>query len=522
MSYLLILLLVPFFKNGVCSKYMGHEIDENDSFDVNIGAGYGFGGGYEPNLPRSTTKITHPTNHISKAFGNEPRVNREMDVQESVQTIVNKKPFTNTWNTDYRNNPYQAKGVINMRDIQNVLHDLDTKSEYSKVLQVVKVPAIYEFHMEKIQKNKDTSQSNGFPVVHPMNEHRLGTAEKHGNIIYRNVKDDLADFARMSSWFTENNGIQNSGRDLNEKTQPFGVSQYESVVPEISYGPKINPNMKNTQNSLPLVYSPEYTTRQRKNNSFKSTKVQNPVSESTKSNLNIIPYNQPQISFGDSNFNAGFFQNPITESSRTIYHILPPRQPQAMFEVAPPIFQNPNNNNPQPPRAVTYSTLSPVLPYDLDANRNPNFSREIQRSGISHPHEDSVNRNGVYKSQIERVSSPDVINVPVEPGETLVTFPRDNHEIGESYSNEYDSARKNCKEISHDNAMDLQDHESSRVENIYLTTGRPGKKIPGSSFRGPKYLPSGTRGPMANRRSGEPLRYYIYINEKYSDEDDKK
>ncbi|CAG9856216.1 unnamed protein product [Phyllotreta striolata] len=116
----------------------------NDSFNVNISAGYGVGIDQDSStrLPHSTTQI-NSTNPLKSLLRGE-------------HVVIGKYPKQQEF-------PAENPVLMGMNDIQQILRNVDN-SGYSKIVQVVKVPAVYEIHLEKHQTNQK-HQKPSKPIV---------------------------------------------------------------------------------------------------------------------------------------------------------------------------------------------------------------------------------------------------------------------------------------------------------------------------------------------------------------------
>nr|XP_023030108.1 uncharacterized protein LOC111518021 isoform X1 [Leptinotarsa decemlineata] len=518
MKYFSVFLLVLLCQNEVRTEKTVKKRNTDDSFDINIGAGYGFGNEYSSSsFPRSTMTINHSTNYLSKLLGDELTMNQNyginghhlstpdtLEMQESVRKVISQNPHVDTWKNEFRRGQYQAKEIMNMGDIQNVLHNLDGKSEYSKVLQVVKVPAIYEIHLEKLQKNKEFDHKRKeFLKTNPKQFRKTNTMKNQNvhedEIVYGNTKTDFKDFANIDDWLKEgavNYQVEGTGKD-NAIPKP-----YINKTPTLNWSPFIGgdvPDEIYIKNNPKQVKHSQY-------HQENSGSISNPSTP-----LVNFPEYKPRKNKMNNNTKSSI-QYPIFESTKNIYNVVPFKQPQAMFEVPPPALGNhPFLKNQHPPRPVvnSYSTLSPVLPYHLNPSQTVRFFRNTQRTD-----EDSSDKIADNDFQ-QTSSSPDLISTSVKPAVISATFPQ--QWTDRSFLNQ------NCKErVDYYDSLHQQGHASSRIDNIYLTTDMPEKMTSKSLSRAPKFMVPRILRPSIIRRNWEPLKYFIYINEKYSDEDDRK
>ncbi|XP_072383849.1 uncharacterized protein [Diabrotica undecimpunctata] len=161
-----LLLVIP-PENVVVGKKTHKKRSTDDSFNVNIGAGYGVGVDQNLNLPNSTTTI-NSSNYITGLLRNEAVV-----VGRPLQAV----PQPDGEMFESRSIPFKSevkqeepkKSVMNFKEIQKIIHNVDENSEYSKIVQVVKVPAVYEIHLEQVSPAKKTIPDNNNKYLHQIN-----------------------------------------------------------------------------------------------------------------------------------------------------------------------------------------------------------------------------------------------------------------------------------------------------------------------------------------------------------------
>lgn len=394
---LLFTLLLP-QNNGIISTKIPKKRSTNESFNVNIGAGYGFGLDEDTAvLPGSTTQI-NSTNPLSSLLKGEQVVIGKYPVQipifdsEMAESKIVPMDQKKVSNIEKNNN------VMDMKEIQHILHNVGDHSEYSKIVQVVKVPAVYEIHLEKYEKNHQIApkqyiqQINNLVSSNRPKKNNLIKVNNRENIIYGNK---MKDFVKIDQW-----QHTHKIKKRQKKTARFPTKN-TNLIP--------NSYPQNHQ----TYYKPEYT-----------------------------PY------------------YPSTQQKHSVY-----------------------------------STLTRNIPFTSKR-------RFTDRSEV-------LNDNLVYGSNKEKVLNPDEINIPIQPGTTMVTLPK----LEESKDRNFVevSESKGCnKDYSQPVIIQPPEmkSESSNIENIYFTTLKPIEKQNRASDWS-RYANMNKQ----HRRSGiRPVKYMLYIN----------
>uniref|UniRef100_A0A6P7F915 Uncharacterized protein LOC114326001 n=1 Tax=Diabrotica virgifera virgifera TaxID=50390 RepID=A0A6P7F915_DIAVI len=311
----LVLVLPP--ENVVVSKKTHKKRSTDDSFNVNIGAGYGVGVDQNLNLPNSTTTI-NSANYITGLLKNEavivgrplqplPQPEGEMLESRSIPVKTEVK----------QEEP--KKGVMNFKEIQQIIHNVDDNSEYSKIVQVVKVPAVYEIHLEKVAPAKKAVSDNNKKYIHPINN-LLNNPKKI--LSKTKIKPNRSNnYVKIDDWQVERDREQrrwhpNPIRNINPHTNFQGV-EYNNF-------------------NKPII---------RENNGHEIVRQK----KTTQLGQNHFPFYQP-----------------------TIYT-------NNLYRPQPITFETPRYNlQPTSPKKAVYSTLSHIVPYNLRRR----FQDPVQRSEV--------------------------------------------------------------------------------------------------------------------------------------------
>ncbi|XP_057658998.1 uncharacterized protein LOC130895611 [Diorhabda carinulata] len=214
-----LLLLLPQQNDGT-PENIPKKRNTDESFSINLGAGYGIG--FEQNnhnLPNSTVKVKS-TNFLPALLKNEavivgqPLTKNENFQKVDINTVESRNtPFPNEPNTDG-----MRKGVMDLKQLQQIIHNVDN-SEYSKIIQVVKVPAVYEIHLEKVsQKQNKLPKNSKQSYIHQINN--LISKPKKKTVTKNTSKSK--DYINIDKWRAERDKVEKQkNENPSNIRQPF-------------------------------------------------------------------------------------------------------------------------------------------------------------------------------------------------------------------------------------------------------------------------------------------------------------
>lgn len=498
---------------NVVSDHSPNRRNIDESFDVNIGAGYAVGLNQSP--PNGTSNISFTKDYYSSPLVAEalpptsiraPRI--LTNFTSHIVNLVPEKSKNHAAPQEYHvaepsnshsfySSPFQALADEHLEQpnsvkFEKVLNEMGSGKPYSKIFQVIKVPAIYEIHLQSdgnhISKNKINLNPTTNLFWKNYEENKSTTVNLNSND-YNNwsngaetqYPDDYAKWSNNVHLQKEELLSEDGGNSYDFSDTP--VVSYENLHEHNSFHDKPEgrgisqptithhysntrtfPNTFDNDRDVKINYSYEAYNKPAWLNKINNFKRHASGNSHIPRGLNPPPLNEIITAFNMNvkNYTPFKHNHIITEDGK----------PQALHEVPAPVL----GKHPQPRPFEIQKEITPTAPHKqvkakfnkLSTSTGPvgyNIANGFfGKMGMTIEPEALVassskrNQNLVYGKKNAHVLTPYEVNIPVTPGSIMVT-------VAENAAKYFPSVKRNLDTTNNDKPKDRNYQHLINVNN---------------------------------------------------------
>lgn len=353
--------------------------NNSNFFDINIGVGYGVDiATTKPNFQRSGNYKNYsrelpPEDDITlgtRTYSRQIKINDYPSIPDP--SILYDPSEINFEKTAAHANSFPNTNPT-ITELQNVVSNIGDTSQASEILQVVKVPAVYEFHIQSTSNKKLSDTKLNSDMIEgkklttesiknnwiPYNGDQMYVRGSNNHMTTQNIEPNYSSNQDQTKVVDDHSDIRNYVKET--------TGEYNSVIPVIKTIPfNTNNDKKNRLNNANNNRFQSY--KKTSNNNFASSIPPNFDSSTNLYSSSFGELNNENIHYSNiaPNKNA-VSQIKYTKSVKTI--TTKPAKPVSSstvrynLEMTKPPYQFPRKNK---SKFNTYSTLSSFVPYGFE------------------------------------------------------------------------------------------------------------------------------------------------------------